>query len=260
MAKLTAENNHLRQMGRRTSSVATKPLVEKGMKKITPKRIDQIPWLPAAYHRYQKVMLEDVLVNDGNRSFGYFIKLKSGFYFQVLNGAAYRSYRQMGAAKRALTVNAVYAGKVDGDTVLLTDIFMSITPQQLRSEHELQLHRKHTSTDYRRLLPGDAVTKLAGKRIVVVTWQRTQTLNQILHAFGVIPMIVNDHEKSAGWIATEVLSKKTDFSLLLSEGLSHHMLETIGKDNIKARKNIELVYNESPEELLKRCYRYFSTK
>jgi len=54
------------------------------------------------------------------------------------------------------------------------------------------------------------------------------------------------------------LSNQIDFTLLLSEGLSHSLLATVGKTQIKMRRDLELVYNESPEELLRRCYRFFS--
>lgn len=71
------------------------------------------------------------------------------------------------------------------------------------------------------------------------------------------PVIVNDHEKSIGWISQQIRSNQVDFTLLLSEGLSHSMLGALGKTLINQSPDIQLVYNESPEELLRRCYAYF---
>lgn len=256
----TAENRRLKRrlIKAASSSGSTVPLVDQVMAKITPAKINSVAWLPAAHWRYHHVLLEDVLINTGNRIFGCFIPHHGGYYFQVVNGRAHQKYRRLGAAKRTLTKNAVYAGIIDGDRVLVTTIFHDITPLQLRSHHELQLHRRRARSNYQALLPADAEIKLTGKKILIVTWQRTQRLNQMLRAFGVEPLIVNNHEKSINWIATTAVSNQIDFTLLLSEGLSHSMLSTLGKETIKTRRDIELVYNESPEELLRRCYRFFS--
>lgn len=80
----------------------------------------------------------------------------------------------------------------------------------------------------------------------------------MFRSFGINPIIVNDQERSISWITTAALSNQIDFTLLLSEGLSHSLLATVGKTQIKTRRDLELVYNESPEELLRRCYRFFS--
>jgi len=257
-AMLLEQNTQLRRTPKNQSKLKTLPLVKQVMRELTVERIETVKWLPSAYHRYQEILLEDVMVNDGNRIFGYFVRHRSGYYFQIVNGQAYRQYRCVGSAKERLSVNAIYAGKVDGNRVLITTVFRDVTPSQLRLQHELRLHRRHARKDYRALLPKDAVAKLTGKKVLVVTWQRTQQLNQMFRSFGMNPIIVNDQERSITWITTAALSKKIDFTLLLSEGLSHSLLATVGKTQIKARHDLELVYNESPEELLRRCYRFFS--
>jgi len=257
-AMLLEENNQLRRTPRNRSEVTTVPLVDQVMRQLTVEQIGAVKWLPAAYRRYRKTLLEDVMVNDSNRIFGYFVKHRGGYYFQLVNGQTYRQYRCVGPAKDRLSVNAVYAGKAEGSRVLITTVFRDVTPSQLRSQHELQLHRRHARKDYRDLLPADAVAKLTGKKVLVVTWQRTQRLNQMLRSFGMNPTIVNDQERSISWITTAALSNQSDFTLLLSEGLSHSLLATVGKTQIKTRRDLELVYNESPEELLRRCYRFFS--
>ncbi|CAJ1229983.1 hypothetical protein [Lactiplantibacillus xiangfangensis] len=255
---LVEQNTQLRRQPKGQSKLTTLPLVDQVMRELTVERIGSVKWLPDAYHRYRKILLEDVMVNDGNRIFGYFVKHQGGYYFQVVNGQAYQQYRCVGQSKKRLSVNAVYAGKIDGNRVVITTVFRDVTPSQLRLHHELQLHRRHARKDYRDLLPADAEAKLSGKKVLVVTWQRTQRLNQMFRSFGIDPIIVNDQERSISWITTAALSKQIDFTLLLSEGLSHSLLATIGKPQIKARHDLELVYNESPEELLRRCYRFFS--
>ena len=257
-AMLLEENNQLRRTPRNRSEVTTVPLVDQVMRQLTVEQIGSVKWLPAAYRQYRKTLLEDVMVNNGNRIFGYFVKYRGGYYFQLVNGQIYRQYRCVGPAKDRLSVNAVYAGKAEGNRVLITTVFRDVTPSQLRSQHELQLHRRHARKDYRDLLPADATAKLTGKKVLVVTWQRTQRLDQMFRSFGMNPIIVNDQERSISWITTAALSKQIDFTLLLSEGLSHSLLATVGKTQIKTRRDLELVYNESPEELLRRCYRFFS--
>ena len=255
---LLEQNTQLRRQPKNQSKLTALPLVDQVMRELTVERIGAVKWLPDAYQRYRKILLEDVMVNDGNRIFGCFVKHQGGYYFQVVNGQVYRQYRCVGQSKKRLSVNAVYAGKIDGNRVVITTVFRDVTPSQLRLHHELQLHRRHARKDYRDLLPADAETKLSGKKVLVVTWQRTQRLNQMFRSFGIDPIIVNDQERSISWITTAALSKQIDFTLLLSEGLSHSLLATIGKPQIKVRQDLELVYNESPEELLRRCYRFFS--
>ncbi|ETY72829.1 hypothetical protein [Lactiplantibacillus fabifermentans] len=258
-AELVAVNERLRRKSH-TAVRATQPLKEQVMNRLEVTHIHELAWLPDVYHCYQTIMLEDVLVNGGNRVFGYFIRTPRGYYFQVVGGRAYAHHRRIGSAKKELTKNAVYAGIIDGNRVLLTSIYQDITPTQLRHNRDLQLHRRHARSNYDKLLPVAANQKLTGRSILIVTWQRSQRLQQMFEAFGMKVQVVNDHEKSINWIATAALSKRFDYALLLSEGLSHSLLATIGKDTLKQRSDIELVYNESPEELLRRCYRFFSTQ
>jgi len=257
-AMLLKENIQLRRQPKNQSQLTTLPLVDQVMRELTVDRIGTVKWLPSAYQQYRKILLEDVMVNDGNRIFGYLVKHRGGYYFQVVNGQAYQQYRCVGPAKKRLSENVVYAGKIDGNRVLVTTVFRDVTPSQLRLQHEVQLHRRHARKDYRSLLPADAVAKLTGKKVLVVTWQRTQRLNQMFRSFGIDPIIVNDQERSISWITTTALSKQIDYTLLLSEGVSHSLLATVGKAQLKARHDLDLVYNESPEELLRRCYRFFS--
>ncbi|MFC6182019.1 hypothetical protein [Lactiplantibacillus daowaiensis] len=240
------------------NGIANRQLSQRIYQLMTPANVHLLQWLPQAAARYQTMVFDNLVVGNGQQVFGYFKRVNEHWNFITINGQAYRNYRFSDGHHSQPNSQVVYAATITGQQVQLLKVYEHVQPQELRQHHQLQLHRRRQRHDFKALLPVDATQLLMAKRVLIVTWQRTQTLSQALQSFGIQPVIVNTKEKSVPWITQQALSKRIDFTLLLSEGLSHSLLASIDKVAIKQRPDIELVYNESPEELLQRCYRFFS--
>lgn len=255
LAKGQKENeqlHRLRPTGRQTVSAD-----EQVNQALAAGKYEQLRWLPRANKRYRRLLFDRVIIGDGEHVFGFFVNVGERLIFKTITGQTYSKYQRRFPANIPIQTGVVYGGVIAGQQLWLTDLFYDVTPSQLQRQHTQQLHRRRSHFDFSKVLPADAVDVCRGKRVMVVTWQRAQTLNQALRAFRMEPVIVNDHEKSIGWISQQIRSNQVDFTLLLSEGLSHSMLGALGKTLINQSPDIQLVYNESPEELLRRCYAYF---
>ncbi|EQM55575.1 hypothetical protein N692_01665 [Lactiplantibacillus plantarum EGD-AQ4] len=255
LAKGQKENEQLHRL--RPTGVQNVSADEQVNQALAAGKYEQLRWLPRANKRYRRLLFDRVIIGDGEHVFGFFVNVGERLIFKTITGQTYSKYQRRFPANTPIQTGVVYGGVIAGQQLWLTDLFYDVTPSQLQRQHTQQLHRRRSHFDFRKVLPADAVDVCRGKRVMVVTWQRAQTLNQALRAFRMEPVIVNDHEKSIGWISQQIRSNQVDFTLLLSEGLSHSMLGTLGKTFINQSPDIQLVYNESPEELLRRCYAYF---
>ncbi|EIW13966.1 hypothetical protein KCA1_1441 [Lactiplantibacillus pentosus KCA1] len=255
LAKGQKENEQLHRL--RPTGVQNVSADEQVKQALAAGKYEQLRWLPRANKRYRRLLFDRVIIGDGEHVFGFFVNVGERLIFKTITGQTYSKYQRRFPANTPIQTGVVYGGVIAGQQLWLTDLFYDVTPSQLQRQHTQQLHRRRSHFDFRKVLPADAVDVCRGKRVMVVTWQRAQTLNQALRAFRMEPVIVNDHEKSIGWISQQIRSNQVDFTLLLSEGLSHSMLGTLGKTFINQSPDIQLVYNESPEELLRRCYAYF---
>lgn len=255
LAKGQKENEQLHRL--RPTGVQNVSADEQVNQALAAGKYEQLRWLPRANKRYRRLLFDRVIIGDGEHVFGFFVNVGERLIFKTITGQTYSKYQRRFPANTPIQTGVVYGGVIAGQQLWLTDLFYDVTPSQLQRQHTQQLHRRRSHFDFSKVLPADAVDVCRGKRVMVVTWQRAQTLNQALRAFRMEPVIVNDHEKSIGWISQQIRSNQVDFTLLLSEGLSHSMLGALGKTFINQSPDIQLVYNESPEELLRRCYAYF---
>lgn len=153
--------------------------------------------------------------------------------------------------------DVVYQAVRIGDQIHISKVYQDVDPQVLQTVQTAQRHQRHQPEHFASWLPADAETVLAQKKVMLVTWHDTRILSRALRYFGAQPVIVNNREKAIPWIKARAESRKIDFSVLMSEGLSHAVLETFGKQVIKERADIALVYHQRPEEIVRLCYDYF---
>lgn len=210
-------------------------------------------WLPAAATTYKRQRLQAILTDTSQETFGYFIQVNTHYVFKTLDGQTYRQYRWSAGPR----TDVVYRGQPQDDHIVLTAVYTDVDPVDLTNANTQRLHRKPQPDHFAHQLPADAKQVLAGKRIMLVTWQNTQNLNRGLRAFGAEPLFVNNKEKAIPWIKARADSGNTDLTILMSEGLSHAVLETFDKQVIKARNDIVLVYHQRPEAILRLCYDHF---
>ncbi|WP_203641844.1 hypothetical protein [Levilactobacillus andaensis] len=223
---------------------------------LNPNDFHQIRWLPDFAERYRQLRLDELVIRQRTQTYGYFIKVNTHFAFKTIDDQVLSNYDLAYGAEPRLDV--IYAGVLTGNQgVLLTQMYREVTPHDLTRDKLRRLHQRSHPMNFTNWLPADGKTILAGKKILIVTWQQTQTLNQALRTFGVSPIIVNNHEKSIPWITQQATGQQTDLTFLMSEGLSHAVLETLTKSQINSRPDIRLVYHQSPADIVNQAYQYF---
>ncbi|MFC6261109.1 GumC domain-containing protein [Levilactobacillus fujinensis] len=223
------------------------------------KDFQQIRWLPDFAKRYRQLRLNELVIRQENQTYGYFIKVNTHVAFKTIDDQIFSNYDLDYGSEPRLDV--IYAGILTGNKgVLLTQMYREVTPHDLTRDKLRRLHQ-HTQRahpmHFTSWLPVDGKAILNGKRILIVTWQQTQTLNQAFHSFGASPTIVNNHEKSISWITQQAIGQQTDLTFLMSEGLSHAVLKTLTKGEINSRPDIRLVYHQSPADIINQAYQYF---
>lgn len=223
---------------------------------LTPENFQQIPWLPEFAKRYHQLRLESLTIRHEKQTYGYFIKINNHLAFKTIDDRILPNYDLDQGTEPRLDV--IYAGILTGNqSVLLTQTYDEVTPRDLNRDKMRRLHQRSHPMHFTGWLPDDGKTLLTDKRILIVTWQQTQTLNQAFRFFGATPTIVNNREKSISWITQQATGQQIDLTFLMSEGLSHAVLETLTKSQIKSRPNIRLVYRQSPADIVNQAYQYF---
>ncbi|WP_143462830.1 hypothetical protein [Levilactobacillus enshiensis] len=234
--------------------------LEAGLKAfLTPENFQQVPWLPDFAKRYRQLRLDNLIIRHEKQTYGYFVKVNDHLAFKTIDDQILANYHLNQLAEPRLDV--IYAGVLTGNqSILLTQTYAEVTPHDLHRDKLRRLHQRAQPRHFTNWLPADGKAILTGKRILIVTWQQTQTLNQALRFFGVTPVIVNNREKSIPWIIQQATGQRTDLTFLMSEGLSHAVLETLTKSQLHSRPNIHLVYRQSPADIVNQAYQHFKTQ